>query len=58
MKETNADSESNCFDFKKIQNENITFNENASRYEVGLPFKVYTRFLVIIILIVRNASIH
>ena len=45
MKETYADSESDCFDFKKIQNENITFNENASRYEVALPFKVYHEVL-------------
>ena len=45
MKETYADSEGNCFDLKKIQNENITFNENASRYDVGLPFKEYHEVL-------------
>ena len=35
LKETNADSESDCFDFKRLQKEKITFNENTSRYEVG-----------------------
>ena len=30
-----------CFDFKRFQKENITFNENVSRYEVSLPFKEY-----------------
>ena len=32
LKETNTDSESDCFDFKRFQKENITFNENASHY--------------------------
>ena len=41
LKETNIDSESDCFDFKRFQKENITFNENVSRYEVNLPFKEY-----------------
>ena len=27
MKETNTDTESDCFDFKTFQKENITFNE-------------------------------
>ena len=41
MEETNADSESDCFDFKKFSKENIIFNENISCYEVGLLFKEY-----------------
>ena len=41
LKEANTDSESDCFDFKIFQKENITFNKNTSRYEVGLPFKEY-----------------
>ena len=41
LKETNTDSESDCLDFKRFGKENITLNENASRYEVGLPFKQY-----------------
>ena len=45
LKETNADSESVCFDFKKFQKENITFNETTSCYEVGLPFKEYHEIL-------------
>ena len=45
MKETNTDSESKCFDFKRFSKENITFNENALRYEVGLPFKEYHEIL-------------
>ena len=28
LKGANADSEHDCFDFKKFQKENITFNEN------------------------------
>ena len=39
MKEANANSEIDCFDFKTFQKENITFNKNTSHYEVGLPFK-------------------
>ena len=35
LKETNTDSESNCFHFQRFQKENITFNENASRYETN-----------------------
>ena len=38
LKEPNTDSESDCFDFKKFQKENIRFSENASCYEVGLLF--------------------
>ena len=45
LKETNTDSESDCFDFKRFQKENIRFNENASRYEVGLSFKEYQEIL-------------
>ena len=41
LKETNTDSESDCFDFKRFQKENITFNKNTSRYKVGLPFQEY-----------------
>ena len=41
LKETNTDSESDCLDFKRFRKENITLNENASSYEVGLPFKQY-----------------
>ena len=41
MEETNEDSESDCFDFKKFSKENIIFNENTSRYEVGLFLKEY-----------------
>ena len=45
LKETNADSESDYFDIKNFQKENITFNENTSRYEVGLSFKEYHEIL-------------
>ena len=45
LKETNTDSESDCFDFKRFQKENTTFNENASSYEVGLLFKEYHEIL-------------
>ena len=45
LKEINADSESDCFDFKKFQKENVTFNQNTSRFEVGLPFKQYHEIL-------------
>ena len=45
LEKTNTDSESDCFDFKRFQLENITFNENASCYEVGLPFKEYHEIL-------------
>ena len=45
LKETNTDSESHCFDFKRFKKENITFNETTSRYEVGLPFKEYHEIL-------------
>ena len=48
MKEINTDTESDCFDFKTFQKENITFNENASRYEVGLPFKEYHKSSIVI----------
>ena len=41
LEETNTDSESYWFDFKRFGNENRIFNENASRYEVGLLFKEY-----------------
>ena len=45
LKETNTDSESHYFDFKGFERENITFNENATRYEVGLSFKEYHEIL-------------
>ena len=47
-KETNANSEGDCFDFNKFHRENITFNEITSCYEFGLPFQEF----------VRNVSIH
>ena len=45
LKETNTDSESECFDFNRFRKENITFNENALRSEVGLPFNEYHEIL-------------
>ena len=42
-KETNANSEGDCFDFNKFHRENITFNEITSRYEFGLPFQEFVR---------------
>ena len=51
LKEANADLESDCFDSKSFQKENITLNENVSHDKVSLPFKEYA---VIIILIGRK----
>ena len=45
LKETNIYSQSDCFDFKRFQKENITSNKNVSRYEIGLPFKEYHKIL-------------
>ena len=44
LKETNADLESDCFYFKRFQKDSIIFNDNESRYEVGLPLRNITRF--------------
>ena len=45
LKETNKDSEKDCFYFERFQKDNITFNENTLRYEVCLPFKEYHEIL-------------
>ena len=45
LKQTYTDRGSDCFNFKRFQKENTTFNKNASRYHVGLPFKEYHEIL-------------
>ena len=45
MKETNADSESDCLILKNLKKKKVTFNENTSRCEAGLPFKEYHEIL-------------
>ena len=44
LKRNKTDSE-NCFDFKRLQKDSKTFNENVSCYEVGLPFKEFNEIL-------------
>ena len=55
LKVTNTDSESGCFDLITFQKE-INFNESASRYEFGLPFKEYREILSVSYLKTSHAN--